>query len=126
SRRENMSVCQSPGSGAARGELVLEAEEVEEVQRAVAIAVRVGGAGRKRVLEAEEVEEIQPACAIAVRVALAAAQGGVEDEADVVAALVAYRDVEAAVAIEVGNGRELGGDAGGDHLSSAESSAEVL
>jgi eukaryotic-like serine/threonine-protein kinase len=54
---------------AAGGELVLEAQEVEEVQAAAAIAVGVGIAGGEGVLEAQEVEEVKLATLIAVGVA---------------------------------------------------------
>src|SRR5690606_20596452 len=53
-------------SGAAGGELVLEAQEVEEVQLAAAVAVGVRLSSAERVLEAEEIEEIEFGAAVAV------------------------------------------------------------
>src|SRR5690606_17242329 len=64
-------------SRAPRRELGLEGEEIEEVQRAVAVEVGGGVAGGEEVLEGEEVEECEFAIAIEIDAAEEAAQ--VED-----------------------------------------------
>src|SRR5690606_12878686 len=66
-------------SRASRRELVLEAEEVEEVEIAGVVAVGVLLAGGEGVLEAEEVEEVESAGLVAVGVAGGAA--GADGEA---------------------------------------------
>src|SRR5690606_8004890 len=61
---------------AARGELVLEAEEIKEIKLAAGITVGKRLARGEGVLEAEEVEEVEVAAFVAVGVALDAVDHG--------------------------------------------------
>src|SRR5690606_21016016 len=66
-------------SGAPRGELVLVAQEIEEVENAGPVAVGIRLTGGKGALEAEEVEEVQLAGLIAIGVAPFAEQVDIRD-----------------------------------------------
>src|SRR5690606_30511235 len=59
----------APRSWAPRRKLVLEAQKVEEIESARAVAIGVSQAATERILEAQEVEEIEFAGFIAVGVA---------------------------------------------------------
>ena len=56
-------------SRATKRELVLEAKEIEEVQRAALVAVGVCLRAREGVLKAQEVEEVERARAVAIGIA---------------------------------------------------------